>query len=372
MMPLLAQEIPITGGEANALDIITSSLELSRATVESWNAVWTVTLDPLGSGLWIGLIQLGITLGAASILFIGMTTGKDIIEKQSWSELASIFVWPLVIMIFLGANGHVLANTIRVLRNFSYNQVQHVLQLQLGELTFRDAISNVAVTGIAKQQLESLYSECQGKVGTELVECWNSKQAQAQAIVTEAERQARSPLEPLRAFGEALWNASLPGQINTAIRLTTDPGSVFRDTAIPIVRFILYALQWGFVNILEAALLLTALFAPIAIGLSLLPLQGRPIWAWLTGFLTLFGIQLGYNIVVGLTAVVLVKSGAALISDVAFLFFLSIFAPALSVLVAGGGGYALYNGISSNVKSLTDMLSNAIGTVTSIALIRRG
>jgi hypothetical protein len=84
--------------------------------------------------------------------------------------------------------------------------------------------------------------------------------------------------------------------------------------------------------------------------------------------------------VVGLTAVVLVKSGAELVSDVAFLFFLSIFAPGLAVLVAGGGGFALYNGISSNVKSLIDIFSNAIlcwrhcvnGTVTSIALIRRG
>lgn len=91
----------------------------------------------------------------------------------------------------------------------------------------------------------------------------NTHLTQDAATVAEAERQARSPLEPLRAFGEALWNASLPGQISTAVRLTTDPGSVFRDTAIPIIRFILYALQWGFVNILEAALLLTALFAPM-------------------------------------------------------------------------------------------------------------
>jgi hypothetical protein len=72
------------------------------------------------------------------------------------------------------------------------------------------------------------------------------------------------------------------------------------------------------------------------------------------------------------SAVVLVKSGAELVSDVAFLFFLSIFAPGLAVLVVGGGGFALYNGISSNVKSLIDIFSNAIGTVTSIALIRRG
>jgi hypothetical protein len=369
---LLAQSFPVTGGESDALDIVTSSLELSKATVESWNEVWQVTLATQSSGLWIGLIRLGITLGAASILFLALTTGKEIIEKQSWSELASIFIWPIIIMILLGANGNVLASTITFIRGFAYNQVQSVLQLQVGELTFKDAISNVAITNIARQQLENLYGECQGKVGAELVECWDAKQAQAQEIVTEAEKQASSPLQPLQDFAQTLWSFTLPGQITDAVKLMTDPGSVFRDRTIPIIRFILYALQWGFVNILEAALLLTALFSPIAIGLSLLPLQGRPIWAWLTGFITLFGIQLGYNILTGLTAVVLVKSGAALVSDVAFLFFLSIFAPALAVVIAGGGGLALYNSISSNIKSLIDVLSNVIGTATSIALTRKG
>jgi hypothetical protein len=372
MVYLIALSFPVTGGESDALEIISSSLELSRATVESWNTVWLVTLDPLASGLWIGLIKLGITLGAASILFVTLTTGKEIIEKQSWSELAAIFVWPIVIMIFLGGNGNILAKTITVCRNFGYNQVQSVLKLQVGELTFRDAISNVTISNIARQQIENLYSECQGKVGTELVECWDAKKEQAQAIVTAAEEKAKSPLQPLRDFANVLWKNTVPGQIGTAVQLVNDPGSVFRENAIPIIRFILYALQWGFVNILEAALLLTSLFAPIAIGLSLLPLQGRPIWAWLTGFISLFGVQLGYNIIVGLAAVVLVKSGAELASDVAFLFFLSIFAPALAILIAGGGGIAIYNGISSNVKSLVDILSSAIGTATSIALLRRG
>jgi len=36
-----------------------------------------------------------------------------------------------------------------------------------------------------------------------------------------------------------------------------------------IIETMLYAMQWGFVNILEASLLGTASFAPIALGLSL-------------------------------------------------------------------------------------------------------
>ena len=120
----------------------------------------------LKSSLWYGLVKLGITLGAASILFVALTTGKEIIEKQSWSELAAIFVWPLVIMIFLGGNGNFLAKTIIFIRGFAYNQVQNILEIQVSELTFKSAISNVTISSIARQQLENLYSECQGQVGT--------------------------------------------------------------------------------------------------------------------------------------------------------------------------------------------------------------
>ncbi len=370
MTPFIAQTFsnPTTGGEPQALQIITDSVNLARATALAWDSVWINLFQPLDSGLWIGLVKLGLTLAACSILFLVFTTGKEIIDRQSWSELAAIFVWPIVIAIFLGGNGNLLSQTIIVSRNFAAGQVQSVLNAQLGELTFKNAISQVGISNIAKQQLENLYSECRGKIGEELVQCWQSKQESAQQMVEQAKEQAKSPLDGLEKFAQTLFNATGIGAATTAYQLATDPGAVFRESLIPIVRFILLALQWAFVNILEAALLLTALFAPIALGLSLLPLQGRPIWAWATGFLSLFGIQLGYNIVVGLAAVVLVKSGAELVSDVAFLCFLSIFAPLLAVLIAGGGGIALYNGISSNVKTLTDLISNAIGAATSLAI----
>lgn len=370
MLHFLAQTFtyPQTGGEADAFEIVSSSIDLARSTSEAWNGLWINILQPLDSGLWIGLVRLGLTLAAGSIVFLTLTSGREIVEKQSWSELMAMFVWPVVITLFLGGNGNLLSQTVTFARNFGYQQVQKVLQAQLGELTFKNAIAKVTISNIAKQQIENVYSECRGKVGQELIECWESKQAQVQQIVKRAEEQSKGPLEPLRQFADFLVDRSVIGTARDAVRLTTDPGGVFRETAIPIIRFILYSLQWAFVNILEAALLLTALFSPIAMGMSLLPLQGRPIWAWTTGFLSLFGIQLGYNIIVGLAAVVLVNSGAELASDVAFLFFLSIFAPILAVLIAGGGGIALYNGISSNIKQLIDVFSNAIGSFTTLVV----
>jgi hypothetical protein len=348
-------------GENNAFQIVSQSIDLARNTAEAWNTVWVETFDRLDGGLWGGLVNLGLVLAAISILFVVVTTGREIIEKQSWAELVQMFIWSLIIIMFLGNNGALLSQSTLAIRGFAHDRVMSVLEVQLGELTFRNAISQVGISSAARQALENLYSECERLVGDELLQCWSEKQEQAEQILAEAERQAGGPLEQLRRFVGGLVNAASEG-------LGEYVGAVLRSVYVPFIRMLLVAVQWAFVNMLEASLLLTALFAPIAMGLSLLPLQGRPIWAWLTGFMSLFGVQLGYNIVVGLGAVVVVRSGGELITDVAFLAFLSIFARGLAVLIAGGGGIALYNGISNNVKSVIDFSSNAIGAVTRLAV----
>jgi hypothetical protein len=194
MTPLIAQTFsnPTTGGEPQALQIITDSVNLARATALAWDSVWINLFQPLDSGLWIGLVKLGLTLAACSILFLVLTSGKEIIDRQSWSELAAIFVWPIVIAIFLGGNGNLLSQTIIVSRNLAAGQVQSVLNAQLGELTFKNAISQVGISNIAKQQLENLYSECRGKIGEELVQCWQSKQESAQQMVEQAKSRQKA------------------------------------------------------------------------------------------------------------------------------------------------------------------------------------
>jgi len=353
-----------TGGEGDAMGVLGGSINLAKQTAEAWNASWITLFQSQDSGLWFGLVKLGITLGGISILYLTMTSGKEIIDRQAWSELASIFVWPLVIMLFLGSNGNLLAKSILVTRNFAYQRVQGVLQAQLGEVTFKNAIRQVDLTGIGREQIENLYKECQTKSGAELLSCWESKQSEGQKIIADIESRNGGPLQVLQDFSNTIMNAVPTASIGQAVQLAVDPGTVFRDTAITLIRFILYSLQWAFVNMLEAALLITSLFAPIALGLSLLPLQGRPIWAWLSGFISLFGLQLGYNIIIGLSAAILVNSGAELASDIAFLFFISVFAPILASLIAGGGGIALYNGIANNVKAIVDIMGNAIATAT--------
>lgn len=350
---LLAQITP-PDNSADAtvgLNLISQSIALSRQTVEAWNKAWGDAINPSGA-LWAGLCNLGTILAALSIMLLAIKMASDYQQKRfSLSELAAAIVWPLFIAFFLGNNGYLLSQTVMVARNIGHQQVVNVLNIQLADTTFKQAISDVTLTQSVKTQVSTIYAECQGKSGKPLTDCLQEKQPIVEQILTAAEQQNGGPLEQAR---------QAVAQLTDTIQ---NPGAVFNATISFILISFLYALQWAFVNILEAALLMTATFSPIAMGLSLLPLGTKPIWAWSSGFAALFGVQLGYNIIVGLAATVIVAAGAQTFSDLAFLAFISIFAPALALLIAGGGGVALYTGINNRAPALINAAFDGVVAV---------
>ena len=334
------------------LEILENAFYLTQNTVDAWSSLWQQAIfDPQNSYFWIGLVTLGLILGTISVLYVAVVDGKTIIEKQDWAELAKMLIWPFVIIIFLSNNGVLLAETVKTIRLIGQTQIQNITEIQIAGLTFQKALEQITISNAAKEQIESVINECSGKQGQELVDCLSKNQSTVEDIINEAEQQNNGSLESLSEFVQNLWNT------------LTNAGDFFRNTLVPIIRAILAAVQWAFVNILEAALLLDAALAPIAMGLSLLPLQGRPIIAWLISFAALLNIQLCYNIIIGLTAVVIVHSHGELFTDIAFLFFLAIFAPALAVRLSSGGGKALYQGIASGVKTIINVASVAVGKV---------
>ena len=104
-------------------------------------------------------------------------------------------------------------------------------------------------------------------------------------------------------------------------------------------------------------MLLTGLIGPIAVAGSIIPLQGRPLWAWLVGFFSLGLAKFSYNILVGLAATVVVAADAQTQGDFGFLLLISVLAPILALAIAGGAGMAVFRSISGGVTRIV-----AIGT----------
>lgn len=346
-----------------ALDTLETSVELSQKTTEAWGTVWSQTIFRYQeASLWFALVELGMIIAGVSVIYLAVTEGREAIEKQSWSQLVTMLIWPIVIVIFLSGNGAVLSQSVKFFYLVGRWNVEQVLAVQVGDLQIKDALAQITLSSAARNQVEALNNECISKQDEALTQCLQENGQKAQDIVAQAESQNKNSLSKLREFTEGAFNNVMgygKGELNSAI---------FRSMAIPLIRWILSAMQWAFVNMLEAALLLVAAFAPVAMGLSLLPFQGRPIFAWLVGFASLFGLQLGYNIIVGVAAVVIVNSGGELITDVGFLFLLAVFAPILATTVSISGGIATYKAISTGTQTIVNTGSAALSsTVQGVA-----
>lgn len=327
-------------------ELLENSAFLVQKTVESWDEVWEEVVSPQ-SPLWLGLCRFGLLLAALSLLLVTLKIGFDYQQgKFSWSDLAGSFLWPLIIVWFLTGSGAFLAQNVLFLRSLAYGQIQAILSYQVADITFKQALADITLTQAARNAINAIAAECQGKPPDQLADCLVEKQSEVEAIIDQAEELNGTPLAALEDLKDELMG------------FVENPLAAFTASVATILIAILQGLQWAFVNILEASLLMTAVLAPVAMGLSLLPLGSRTIWAWGSGYLGLFAIQFGYILIVGLAAAVIVKAGAQGLSDLAFLSFISIFAPGLAVMLGGGGGVAMYVGMNRHATELVGAAVN--------------
>ena len=112
-----------------------------------------------------------------------------------------------------------------------------------------------------------------------------------------------------------------------------------------LTQALLFAAQWAFVNLLELAMLLTAMVSPFALALSFLPGKGRPIIAWVIAYMSMVMVQFYYNIMIGIMANVVLNSNAYDING--FLIVMAILGPVLAMKLAQGGGMAVFDVLTS-------------------------
>ena len=347
---------------SSGFEILSQSSQLSRETFESWNNLWQSSVSA-DSALWQALVTVGTTLALVSILYLALTDIADSVKKQDWRSLYASFIFPVAVMFFLSNNGFLLAETAKGIRQFGVMQVRSISDIQLANMTFQQAQEQIRIGAVTSSELKALYSECQELTGNEFSECWQSKNDLAGEIIAEAEGQmidtdTNGVLQYIQSLGDRLVS-------NNLISIVTDFEGYIEDRTIENVKFLLYALQWAFINTVEMSLILTVLFLPISLGVSMVNIQARLIIANLTGIIALFGIQLAYNLIIGLVAIVLVEATGNIFSEVPFVMFLSLFAPLLSVVIAGGGGLALYQ---TSVRSIGQVATTGL-MVTKVGMI---
>lgn len=356
-------------GSERAASTVQNSLTLFNGTGDAWDRLWLLVVEPT-QPVWLAAISIAQIIFGFSLFYYLYISIKNIPGDLSPRHFLAIMPLPLVVGLFLAGDGVLLAGLVRILRLIFQFFIEQALRFQIAGISISEAIRTLDNTAIANDQARAIFAECNKMGGTELMNC-----IQDPAKLDQTRTLLDLPPPP------GILGGSVPeGIVNAAgnaIGLIANPPTAFVANAVSsvltggwlaIVQIILHAVQFVFINIVEAAALLTALSAPIFVSFSLFTIQAPLFALWLVNFIGLYFLQLAYISLVGFYALIACQLDQAGIPvgttmlDLAFLFFIAIFSPSLSVAIALGGGRALYAQLSANAASVTRTVAFAVAS----------
>ncbi|HEY9645409.1 MAG TPA: hypothetical protein V6C88_03515 [Chroococcidiopsis sp.] len=351
--------------ETGAANILQNGLNTSQGIAETWNKQWLTIFQ---SDLYLAINTTGVLFAAGALIFFMIKFGQQMIADGQFEQPLLSLVLPLLVIVLLANQGYVLAHGTLAMREIIHHLSNQVLSTTVLEVSLKEAIQASSDEGAVSSEISALLSQCQGMVGQKQIDCLQSANTQAQQIIG-----AYQTAHPGAKIGSILLN--LLNQ-NPTIRGIEGAGqqdypAVFGGLGYlggfiggvseQIVQVVLLAFQWAFANLLEIALLLTGLIGPLAVA-GLLIDDGKPFFAWVTGFFSLGMAQISYNIIVGLAAEVVVN--AQVTDTLGFLVITALLAPALSLAIASGGGMAVFGVITGGsayaASSLTRFLPSVV------------
>lgn len=300
-----------------------------------WDEQWLNLLqNDISNNLYGALTNLGIFFAVGTLLFFMLQWLKDVIDSEYSRPITSL-IWPLIVVMLLGntGNGSMLSSLTLGVRNFLNTVNEQVLTTGDTDKIYQQALN----MSIAEDVAGSLLRPCQSLTGEQ----------QSQCFVKASDKINSLWQEYRNAYGNKTWIDRLESKVNQIAYSTGTISenafnSLLGSTVQTIIKSFLVSLQYAFQNLIEVTMLLIAALGPLAVGGSLLPVAGKPIFAWLTGFIAAGIAKISFNIIAILTAAVIVNGpGQDANADpdlMWFIIFLGILAPTISLLVAALGG----------------------------------
>jgi hypothetical protein len=235
-----------------------------------------------------------------------------------------------------------MANLTLGVRNF-LNTVNHQIIITTDS---NQNYQQVLSMSVAEEVAGALLRPCQSLTGDQQTKC----------LVKSSEKINMLWQEYRNLYGDKVWISRLENRVNQATYRTGNISEISFNTLLgstvqTSIKSFFISLQYAFQNLLEATMLLIAALGPIAVGASLLPGTGKPIFAWLTGLLAIGIAKISFNIMAISTATVIMNgAGQNANADpdlLWFMIFLGILAPITALGLATLGGFIVFNAMSN-------------------------
>ena len=356
-----------------ATRMMETAVKVNQDAIKSWDDKWNNIFD---TQLFAIIIYMSIFAGIVAIC-VWMAKEIEDLDGNQFLFTKSFYanlVWALFIMAMLVPSGDRLEALVQGIHSFGQQFNQKALEFQLNDIALEDSIRATVGRGTLQTDIQAQANQCTGLVGERQFACLGNAHQQVKQMITAYEDEYLVGLpQPFYDFEKSLAENIAPenaadlidGQRGTLARIGDGIVEGQRDnlpgigggglrgallgalggTIQAFTQAILFAMQWAFVNLLELAMLLTAMVSPFALALSFLPGKGRPIIAWVVGYTSMVMVQFYYNIMIGIMANVVLNSNAYDING--FLIVMAILGPVLAMKLAQGGGMAIFDVLTS-------------------------
>lgn len=389
-------------------DVAENAAKTTQAIAEGWDTVWqqTIVNPPIDGSYWqVGWAASWVaTIGCLIFIFNRAT---KIFEANNmsgalFSQAFTYFLIPLFIWVGLANHGAAIANISYGINRVILYSNEKIMQTQIAATNFGEAVTGMQLTSLAQSQLRQQYQDCMNLKDqppsspngestplndvlannpqfrcfqdlkdniTALQNDFEARNCEGIKVVTcngvfrlfqEADAALGQGLADARKqIGEQLNNKSndqkagyffttnLPLLVASAV--ARKAGDYLAGGAIhAALKPVLYAFQFDYMNTLVGGMFLCGISGPIALASSLIPFSPRTIWVWLIAFFS-FGMAIFYySVLIGTVASLIVAAKAETFTALQYAFFLGIFAPAISSVLALGGAWAAAKSAQAN------------------------
>ncbi|HEY9824621.1 MAG TPA: hypothetical protein V6D19_04175 [Stenomitos sp.] len=342
LLPHFAQ-IDISG---QAQDFAANAIAASQAIHRAVNNLWSSVQQ---GGTYRGLCIVGANLSLATMLFFIYKWHKKVLEDKSFSwEPITDFIWPLIVIFLLVTNpghpdGKALWSLTLGIRSVINNADQIVLTSASSTANLAQSRAAAAQNVAFEATIKGIATTCNGQATpADKKACWDKNRDIVIHLINGTQSNP--------------WFDGLTSLFDKAYEVATNPngaaadalvaaGNLWENAIASVIKGIVLALGMAFSYLLELALLLTAMLGPIAVGASLLPIPTKPILAWITSMFSIGIAKISFSIITGMMSDVMLNAPPS--DSMAYIIFTGVLSPILALLLAGGGGLAVFSGLSA-------------------------
>lgn len=258
------------------------------------------------------------------------------------SEIDRLFV-AIVIIIMLMNNGQLVAESAKVMRSLVVGIDRSVAVSLAGSNKLSQEFRDLLGETKARQVLNDANKAC-----GEFLTIDNEKYIDCMEAIFQKEEDALVANNGNQGFINRLQEFAIgikDGTLEAGQYLATTV--VFSEDRIK-----LYLAGIAFSLSADIAMFVTALFGPIAIASSLIPVGQKAVYGWITSFYSIGATKVSYTLIVGLMADILTTSNG--IGDYLLAFMLGKVVPIVAIALGVGSGvmfFSTLSGIGLNATS---------------------